>query len=50
MNLVAAVEQEFEIFLDPNDVVDFVSYKNGKDILKRHGVEIWGESYDVAKR
>ena len=50
MNLVAAVEQEFEIFLDPNDVVDFVSYKNGKDILRRHGVEIWGETYDVAKR
>lgn len=40
MNLVAALEQEFEIFLDPNDVVDFVSYKNGKEILRRHGVEI----------
>ena len=40
MNLVAALEQEFEIFLDPNDVVDFVSYKNGKEILRRHGIEI----------
>ena len=40
MNLVATLEQEFEIFLDPNDVVDFVSYKNGKEILRRHGVEI----------
>ena len=41
MNLIAALENEFEIMFDTDDVIDFSSYEKGKEILakKEYGVQ-----------
>jgi acyl carrier protein len=33
MNLVAAIEDEFDIMMDTDDIIDLNSYEKGKDIL-----------------
>lgn len=40
LNLVTEVEDAFEIMLDPEDILAFKSYKVGKEIVSKHGVEI----------
>ena len=35
MNLIAALENEFEIMFDTDDVIDFSSYEKGKEILAK---------------
>lgn len=40
MRLVAALEDEFGIMLDTDDIIDFSSYKKGMEILKKYGVII----------
>lgn len=40
MRLVAALEDEFGIMLDTDDIIDFSSYKNGIEILKKYGMAI----------
>lgn len=39
MELVAALEDAFDIMLDPDDMTHFGSYENGKKILSKYGVE-----------
>ena len=39
MNLAAALEEAFDIFLDPEDVIELVSYAKGKAVLQKHGIE-----------
>lgn len=39
MNLVAALEDSFDIMMDTEDILDFSSYEKGMEILK--------EKYDV---
>lgn len=39
MRLASALEECFEIFLDPEDMIQLVSYQNGLAVLKKHGVE-----------
>ena len=38
--LIAALEDEFDIMLEMDDVVNFGSYDIGKEILAKYGVEI----------
>ena len=38
MGLVAALEDEFEIELDVDDIIDMSSYKIGQEILGKYGV------------
>lgn len=39
MALVTAIEDAFDIELDPGDMMDFTSYSNGKEILsKSYGI------------
>ncbi|MGE3623290.1 MAG: acyl carrier protein [Bdellovibrionales bacterium] len=38
MRLVAAIEQEFGIFLETAQILDFDSFKRGLEILKIHGI------------
>ena len=38
MGLVAALEDEFEIELDVDDIIDMSSYKIGQEILSKYGV------------
>jgi acyl carrier protein len=40
MSLIAALEDAFNISLDTDDIIDFSSYKAGKDILKKYKVEM----------
>lgn len=40
MILVTALEEAFSIMLDPDDIVDFSSFEQGKEILKKYGVEL----------
>jgi len=42
MNLVAALEEAFDIMMDTDDVIDFNSYEKGKEILTKddYGIEI----------
>lgn len=39
MNLISAIEDEFDIEIEPDDVIEFISFDAGIDILKRYGVE-----------
>ena len=34
MNLIAALEDEFDIMFESDDIIDFSSYEKGKEILK----------------
>lgn len=40
MNLLAAIEEEFDITLEDEDLMGFQSYDSGKDILKKYGIEL----------
>lgn len=40
MNLVAALEDVFDIMFDTDDIVDLSSYEKGIEILKKYDVEI----------
>lgn len=40
MNLMANLEETFDIMLDTEDIIDFSSYAKGKEILKKYEVEI----------
>mgnify|MGYP001212918152 FL=1 len=40
MTLIAALEENFKISFETDDIVDFSSYKKGKDILKKYKVDI----------
>lgn len=40
MELMAEIEDTFEIELDADDIIDFSSYKEGKAILAKYNIEI----------
>ena len=40
MTLMSALEAEFSITLDTDDIIDFSSFERGKEILKKYKVEI----------
>jgi len=40
MTLMAALEDEFDIMLDTDDIIDFSSYEKGKEILKKYDIVI----------
>ena len=40
MTLIAALEEKFKISFETDDIVDFSSYKKGKEILKKYKVDI----------
>ena len=40
MSLVAMIEDEFGIELEPDEVMQFTSFAAGVEILKQHGIEI----------
>lgn len=39
MQLVAAIEEAFDIMLETDDIIDLSSYEVGKEILKKYDVE-----------
>jgi acyl carrier protein len=38
MGLIAALEDNFDIMLDTDDIIDFSSYEKGKEILKKYDI------------
>lgn len=38
MQLMAAIEDAFDIMLDTEDIIDFSSYEKGKEILEKYDV------------
>jgi acyl carrier protein len=40
MKLIAAIENEFDIMLDTDDVIDMSSFKKAKEIIAKYGIEI----------
>lgn len=40
MGLIAAIEDTFEIMLDPDDIIDLSSFEKGQEIIRKYGVEI----------
>lgn len=40
MTLISELESEFGISMETDDIIDFSSYKKGKEILKKYKVEI----------
>lgn len=40
MTLIAVIEETFGIELKPDEVMAFISYKSGMDILKAHNIEL----------
>ena len=39
LSLTSAMEDEFELLLDPEDILGFSSYEIGKSILERNGIK-----------
>lgn len=39
MALMAALEDAFDVMLEMDDIVDFGSYKTGRETLKKYGVK-----------
>ena len=40
LSLTSSVEDEFDIMLDPEDILEFVSYNNAKTILAKYDIEL----------
>lgn len=40
LNLTSSVEDEFDIMLDAEDILDFISYNNVKTILAKYDIEL----------
>lgn len=40
MGMIAELEETFDIMLETDDIIDFSSYKKGKEILAKYKVEI----------
>jgi len=40
MALIAAIEQEFDIMIDTDDVIDLSSYAKAKEIVAKYGVDL----------
>lgn len=40
MELIAQLEDAFEIMFDTDDIIHFASYENGKKILGKYGIAV----------
>ena len=40
LSLTSAVEDEFDIMLDAEDILEFTSYNNAKTILTKYNIEL----------
>lgn len=38
MSLISALEEAFDIMMDTDDIIDFSSYKKGKEILAKYSI------------
>ncbi len=40
MGLIAAIEEEFDIMMEMDEIIDFSGYEKGKEILDKHDIKI----------
>ena len=40
MGLIAALEEEFDIVMEMDDIIELSSFNKGKEILKKYNVEL----------
>ena len=40
LNIIASLEVAFDIMFDPEDIMEFTSFKVGKEILRKYGIKI----------
>ena len=40
LNVIALMEENFDLMLDPEDIMACTSYNAGKDILAKNGIEL----------
>lgn len=40
LSLTSSIEDEFDIMLDPEDILECISYENAKAIIKKYGIEL----------
>ena len=40
LSLTTAIEDEFDIMLDAEDILEFTSYDNGKQIVAKYDIEL----------
>ena len=40
MSLIAALEEEFDIYFEPEDIILVTSFEDGKEVLKKYDVEL----------
>lgn len=40
LNIIALLEEAFDIMFDPEDIMEFTSYGIGRQLLAKYGVEI----------
>lgn len=40
MNLIAALEDTFDIMMDTDDIIDFSSFEKGKEILAKYDIVV----------
>lgn len=40
MGLIAALEEEFDIMMETDDIIDLSSYEKGKEIIKKYDIVI----------
>ena len=40
MTLIAALEEEYKITMETDDIIDFISFKKGIEVLKKYKIHI----------
>ena len=40
MNLIAGLEETFNIMIETDDIIDFNSFKKGYEILRKYGIRL----------
>lgn len=40
LNIISLLEDSFDVMFDPEDIMEFVSYGKGRELLKKYDIEL----------
>lgn len=40
LNIIALLEEAFDIMFDPEDIMEFTSWKKGQELVAKYGIEL----------
>lgn len=40
LNIIALLEESFDVMFDPEDIMEFTSYSKGREILRKYEIEL----------